>query len=66
MNMISPLDDSQTTEAETMETGDQPADTSVIEGDRYVLVSPWFGNCTYIVIDEIYTCLSWNPMWFLF
>ena len=34
------LDDSQTAEAETMETGDQPADTSVIEGDRYGLISP--------------------------
>ena len=34
------LDDSQTAEAETMETGDQPADVSVIEGDRYVLISP--------------------------
>ena len=31
-------DDSQTPEAETMETGDQPADTSVIEGDRYVVI----------------------------
>ena len=36
------LDDSQTAEAETMETGDQPADASVIEGDRYVVNSPYF------------------------
>lgn len=31
-------DDSQTAEAETMETGDQPADTSVIEGDRKLFI----------------------------
>ena len=49
------LDESQTAEAETMETGDQPADTSVIEGDRYVVITLYFSNYKFIcVIDEIY------------
>ena len=42
------LDESQTAEAETMETGDQPADTSVMEGDRYVVISPYFSNFKFI------------------
>ena len=45
---VTVIDDSQTAEAETMETGDQPADTSVIEGDRYVVNDPYFGNQTCI------------------